>query len=109
MAKLQGLKPAGVPNNLRGLNQARDVDHNRMPHRTEVDVDVELNRAAFLAFRGILLSELFNFPFVEVSPVHSSVYRSEVGELSAAKRDVPAFSKVLDLAFLPGETERVDA
>jgi hypothetical protein len=63
--------------------QARDAIHTRMP--SLIVIDSELKGAAFEAFRRDLLREVFELPFVEISPDDSSFDMSGFGELSMAK------------------------
>jgi hypothetical protein len=63
--------------------QARDAVRTRMPNL--IVVDSELMGDAFDAFRDELLREVFEFPFVEISPDDSSFDMSGFGELSMAK------------------------
>ena len=48
-------------------------------------IDAELTGPAFLAFRDQLLREVFELPFVEISPDDSSFDMSGFSEFSMAK------------------------
>ncbi|TNF60622.1 MAG: hypothetical protein EP306_08360 [Burkholderiales bacterium] len=63
--------------------QARDAIQARMPNL--IVVDSEIKDAAFESFRRDLLREVFEFPFVEISPDDSSFDMSGFGEFSMAK------------------------
>lgn len=63
--------------------QARDAIKGRMPNL--IVVDSEIKGADFEAFRRELLREVFEFPFVEISPDDSSFDMSGFGEFSMAK------------------------
>lgn len=63
--------------------QARDAIKSRMPNL--IVVDSEIKGADFEAFRRELLREVFEFPFVEISPDDSSFDMSGFGEFSMAK------------------------
>jgi hypothetical protein len=63
--------------------QARDAIKGRMPNL--IVVDSESKGADFEAFRRELLREVFEFPFVEISPDDSSFDMSGFGEFSMAK------------------------
>ncbi|MDP2163507.1 MAG: hypothetical protein Q8K21_04715 [Hydrogenophaga sp.] len=65
------------------FDQARDAIQSRMPNL--IVVDSEIKDEAFDAFRRDLLREVFEFPFVEISPDDSSFDMSGFGELSMAK------------------------
>ncbi|HMN94637.1 MAG TPA: hypothetical protein PKC60_15525 [Hydrogenophaga sp.] len=65
------------------FEQARDAIRARMPNL--IVVDSEIKDAAFDAFRRELLREVFEFPFVEISPDDSSFDMSGFGEFSMAK------------------------
>lgn len=65
------------------FNQARDVIKSRMPNL--IVVDSEIKDVAFESFRRDLLREVFEFPFVEISPDDSSFDMSGFGEFSMAK------------------------
>lgn len=65
------------------FNQARDALKARMPNL--IVVDSEIKDEAFEAFRRDLLREVFDFPFVEISPDDSSFDMSGFGEFSMAK------------------------
>lgn len=65
------------------FEQARDAIRARMPNL--IVVDSEIKDAAFEAFRRELLREMFEFPFVEISPDDSSFDMSGFGEFSMAK------------------------
>lgn len=65
------------------FSQARDVLKGRMPNL--IVVDSEIKGDAFEAFRRDLLREVFEFPFVEISPDDSSFDMSGFGEFSMAK------------------------
>jgi hypothetical protein len=63
--------------------QARDAVKGRMPNL--IVVDSEIKGGDFEAFRRELLREVFEFPFVEISPDDSSFDMSGFGEFSMAK------------------------
>ena len=63
--------------------QARDAIKGRMPNL--IVVDSEIKGADFEAFRRELLRDVFEFPFVEISPDDSSFDMSGFGEFSMAK------------------------
>ncbi|MDR7152524.1 hypothetical protein J2W49_004502 [Hydrogenophaga palleronii] len=63
--------------------QARDAIKGRMPNL--IVVDSEIKGADFESFRRELLREVFEFPFVEISPDDSSFDMSGFGEFSMAK------------------------
>jgi len=63
--------------------QARDAVKARMPNL--IVVDSELKGDDFEDFRDDLLREVFEFPFVEISPDDSSFDMSGFGEFSMAK------------------------
>jgi len=63
--------------------QARDACKLRMP--SLIVVDSELKGDEFDQFRDDLLQEVFEFPFVEISPDDSSFDMSGFGEFSMAK------------------------
>lgn len=63
--------------------QARDAIKARMPNL--IVVDSEIKDEAFESFRRDLLREVFDFPFVEISPDDSSFDMSGFGEFSMAK------------------------
>lgn len=63
--------------------QAREAIKSRMPNL--IVVDSEIKDDTFDAFRRDLLREVFEFPFVEISPDDSSFDMSGFGELSMAK------------------------
>ncbi|MFP5324546.1 MAG: hypothetical protein ACLGH2_07730 [Gammaproteobacteria bacterium] len=65
------------------LQQAREVMRARMPNL--IVVDSELKGDDFDAFRREILREVFEFPFVEISPDDSSFDMSGFGEFSMAK------------------------
>ncbi len=65
------------------FNQARDAVKSRMPNL--IVVDSEIKDDAFESFRHDLLREVFEFPFVEISPDDSSFDMSGFGEFSMAK------------------------
>jgi len=65
------------------FDQARDAIKGRMPNL--IVVDAELTDERFDAFRRELLREVFEFPFVEISPDDSSFDMSGFGEFSMAK------------------------
>jgi hypothetical protein len=65
------------------FDQARDAIKSRMPNL--IVVDSEIKDDAFEAFRRDLLREVFEFPFVEISPDDSSFDMSGFGEFSMAK------------------------
>jgi hypothetical protein len=65
------------------FNQARDAIKSRMPNL--IVVDSEIKDDAFESFRHDLLREVFEFPFVEISPDDSSFDMSGFGEFSMAK------------------------
>ena len=65
------------------FTQARDAVKSRMPNL--IVVDSEIKGADFDAFRRELLREVFEFPFVEISPDDSSFDMSGFGEFSMAK------------------------
>jgi hypothetical protein len=65
------------------LEQARDAARSRMPNL--IVVDSELTGPLFHAFRDELLREVFEFPFVEISPDDSSFDMSGMEEFSMAK------------------------
>lgn len=65
------------------FNQAREALKSRMPNL--IVVDSEIKDDAFDAFRNDLLREVFEFPFVEISPDDSSFDMSGFGEFSMAK------------------------
>lgn len=65
------------------FNQARDALKARMPNL--IVVDSEIKDDAFEQFRDELLREVFEFPFVEISPDDSSFDMSGFGEFSMAK------------------------
>lgn len=65
------------------FNQARDAVKARMPNL--IVVDSEIKNDAFESFRRDLLREVFEFPFVEISPDDSSFDMSGFGEFSMAK------------------------
>lgn len=65
------------------FNQARDAIKARMPNL--IVVDSEIKDEAFELFRRDLLREVFDFPFVEISPDDSSFDMSGFGEFSMAK------------------------
>ena len=65
------------------FEQARQAVHSRMPNL--IVVDASLKGDAFDLFRRELLREVFEFPFVEISPDDSSFDMSGFGELSMAK------------------------
>ncbi len=63
--------------------QAREAIRRRMPHL--IVVDAEIKDEAFDTFRRELLREVYEFPFVEISPDDSSFDMSGFGEFSMAK------------------------
>lgn len=65
------------------FHQARDAVKARMPNL--IVVDSELKDGEFERFRSELLREVFEFPFVEISPDDSSFDMSGFGEFSMAK------------------------
>jgi hypothetical protein len=65
------------------FHQARDAVKARMPNL--IVVDSELKDEEFDRFRNELLREVFEFPFVEISPDDSSFDMSGFGEFSMAK------------------------
>ncbi|QHE78104.1 hypothetical protein [Hydrogenophaga sp. PBL-H3] len=65
------------------FEQARQAVRSRMPNL--IVVDAGLKGDAFELFRRELLREVFEFPFVEISPDDSSFDMSGFGELSMAK------------------------
>jgi hypothetical protein len=65
------------------FQQARDVIKSRMPNL--IVVDSEIKDDEFEDFRKALLREVFEFPFVEISPDDSSFDMSGFGEFSMAK------------------------
>ena len=65
------------------FQQARDVIKSRMPNL--IVVDSEIKDDEFDDFRRDLLREVFEFPFVEISPDDSSFDMSGFGEFSMAK------------------------
>lgn len=65
------------------LQQAREAMRARMPNL--IVVDSELKGDDFDAFRREILREVFEFPFVEISPDDSSFDMSGFGEFSMAK------------------------
>lgn len=65
------------------FEQARDAIKARMPNL--IVVDSELKDDAFDRFRDDVLQEVFEFPFVEISPDDSSFDMSGFGEFSMAK------------------------
>lgn len=65
------------------FRQARDAIKARMPNL--IVVDSEIKDEEFEQFRDDLLREVFEFPFVEISPDDSSFDMSGFGEFSMAK------------------------
>jgi len=65
------------------FHQARDAVKARMPNL--IVVDSEIKDGEFERFRSELLREVFEFPFVEISPDDSSFDMSGFGEFSMAK------------------------
>jgi hypothetical protein len=65
------------------FEQAREAVRSRMPNL--IIVDSEIKGDAFESFRRELLREVFEFPFLEISPDDSSFDMSGFGELSMAK------------------------
>lgn len=65
------------------FEQARQAVRSRMPNL--IIVDSEIKGDAFETFRRELLREVFEFPFLEISPDDSSFDMSGFGELSMAK------------------------
>lgn len=65
------------------FEQARQAVRSRMPNL--IVVDAEIKGEEFDLFRRELLREVFEFPFVEISPDDSSFDMSGFGELSMAK------------------------
>lgn len=65
------------------FEQARHAVRSRMPNL--IIVDAEIKGDAFDLFRRELLREVFEFPFVEISPDDSSFDMSGFGEFSMAK------------------------
>ncbi len=65
------------------FQQARDALKGRMPNL--IIIDSEIKDEHFEKFRDELLREVFEFPFVEISPDDSSFDMSGFGEFSMAK------------------------
>jgi hypothetical protein len=65
------------------FQQARDAIKSRMPNL--IVVDSEIKDDDFVKFRDELLNEVFEFPFLEISPDDSSFDMSGFGEFSMAK------------------------
>ncbi|WP_372658753.1 hypothetical protein [Hydrogenophaga sp.] len=65
------------------FKQARDAIQGRMPNL--IVIDSEIKDDDFEDFRRDLLREVFEFPFVEISPDDSSFDMSGFGEFSMAK------------------------
>ncbi|KRC10387.1 hypothetical protein ASE11_20415 [Hydrogenophaga sp. Root209] len=65
------------------FEQAREAIRSRMPNLIVVDAGIKGD--AFDLFRRELLREVFEFPFIEISPDDSSFDMSGFGELSMAK------------------------
>ena len=65
------------------FDQARSAIKSRMPNL--IVVDSELMDEGFDRFRNEVLREVFEFPFVEISPDDSSFDMSGFGEFSMAK------------------------
>ena len=65
------------------FEQAREAVRSRMPNL--IIVDSEIRGDAFESFRRELLREVYEFPFLEISPDDSSFDMSGFGELSMAK------------------------
>jgi len=65
------------------FSQAREALKSRMPNL--IVVDSEIKDDEFESFRRDLLREVFEFPFVEISPDDSSFDMSGFGEFSMAK------------------------
>ncbi len=65
------------------FGQAREAVASRMPNLIVVDADIK--DYGFDQFRRELLRDVFEFPFVEISPDDSSFDMSGFGELSMAK------------------------
>jgi hypothetical protein len=65
------------------FRQAREAIVSRMPHL--IVVDAAIKESGFDQFRRELLREVFEFPFVEISPDDSSFDMSGFGEFSMAK------------------------
>jgi hypothetical protein len=65
------------------FGQAREALKGRMPNL--IVIDSEIKDDEFEAFRRDLLREVFEFPFVEISPDDSSFDMSGFGEFSMAK------------------------
>ena len=65
------------------FQQARDAVKSRMPNL--IVVDSEIKDDDFVKFRDELLHEVFEFPFLEISPDDSSFDMSGFGEFSMAK------------------------
>jgi hypothetical protein len=65
------------------FEQARHAVRSRMPNL--IILDAEIKGEAFDLFRRELLREVFEFPFVEISPDDSSFDMSGFGEFSMAK------------------------
>lgn len=65
------------------FDQARGVISSRMPNLIVVDADIK--EQGFDQFRRELLREVFELPFVEISPDDSAFDMSGFGELSMAK------------------------
>lgn len=63
--------------------QAQDALRSRMPNL--IVVDAEIKGEAFEQFRDDLLREVFEFPFLEISPDDSSFDMSGFGEFAMAK------------------------
>jgi hypothetical protein len=72
-----------VSDSVVNLEQARDAARSRMPNL--IVLDAELKGPAFEAFRDELLREVFEFPFVEISPDDSAFDLAGFGEFSMAK------------------------
>jgi hypothetical protein len=72
-----------VSDSVRDFEQARDAACGRMPNL--IVVDAELKGLVLLAFRDHLLHEVFDCPFVEISPDDTAFDMSGFGEFSMAK------------------------
>lgn len=72
-----------VSDSVMDFDQARDAARSRMPNL--IVLDSELKGPAFTEFREQILREVFEFPFVEISPDDSSFDMSGFGEFSMAK------------------------
>ena len=72
-----------VSDSVVSFQQAREATHRRMPNL--IVVDSEIKDHEFDVFRRDLLREVYEFPFVEISPDDSSFDMSGFGEFSMAK------------------------